>query len=301
MPGVHEFSVDLLAWVEHALGGHARVVGSRRLTGGLTSNVHELSVERNGRRDQCVLRWWAPSGESEGWRARAVTQETAILTKLEGRGIPAPRLIASTTAAALGGPALLMTRLPGTLQLMPRDRDQWLHEMALMLARIHALAIDGKPFTSWLDPGQLSPPPDASRVEVWNDAIALAAAKPAPARSCFLHRDYQHFNMLWSGERLAGVVDWIEACVGPPGIDVGHCRLNLALLCSADVADRFLAIYEAETGQRVDARWDVHALLSYGPAWKEFLPLQIDGRAPLDVDGMTRRVEAVLERALRRL
>ena len=37
------------------------------------------------------------------------------------------------------------------------------------------------------------------------------------------------------------------------------------------------------------------------PSWKQFLPIQIDGRAPLDVEGMTGRMEEVLERALRRL
>ena len=107
--------------------------------------------------------------------------------------------------------------------------------------------------------------------------------------------------MLWSRERLTGVVDWIEACVGPAEVDVGHCRLNLTVLFSADMADRFLAMYEAESGHRVDAWWDIHALLSFGPSWKEFLPIQIDGRAPLDVAGMTGRMEMVLERALRRL
>ena len=62
--------------------------------------------------------------------------------------------------------------------------------------------------------------------------------------------------------RLTGVVDWIEACVGPPEVDVGHRRLNLTVLFSAGVADRFRALYEAESGHRVDAWWDVHALLS---------------------------------------
>jgi aminoglycoside phosphotransferase (APT) family kinase protein len=173
--------------------------------------------------------------------------------------------------------------------------------MAQMLVRIHALALDGKPFESWLDRRQLSPPPDASRTGVWQDAISFVAEERAPTRTCFLHRDYQHFNLLWSRERLTGVVDWIEACIGPPEVDVGHCRLNLTVLFSADVADRFLAIYEAESGQRADAWWDVHALLSYGPSWQQFLPVQIDGRAPLDVNGMTGRMEEVLERALRRL
>jgi aminoglycoside phosphotransferase (APT) family kinase protein len=170
-----------------------------------------------------------------------------------------------------------------------------------MLARIHALALDGKPFESWLDRSQLSPPLDASRADIWREAIALVAEGRPPTRTCFLHRDYQHFNMLWSRERLTGVVDWVEACSGPPEVDVGHCRLNLTVLFSASVADRFRAMYEAESGRRVDAWWDVHALLSYGPSWKQFLPVQIDDGAPLEVEGMTGRMEEVLEGALRRL
>ena len=35
---------------------------------------------------------------------------------------------------------------------------------------------------------------------------------------------HQHFNLLWSRERLTGVVDWSEACIGPPGVDVGLDR-----------------------------------------------------------------------------
>ena len=291
----------LIAWVEQTLGSGARVVGWKRLTGGLTSVVHGLTVERNGPRERYVLRWWVPDSEWEQWISRAVPLETAILTKLEGSDIPAPRVIGSTNDAALGGPAVLMTRLPGKVHLMPGDRERWLRAMAQMLARIHALTIDVKPFESWLDRSQLSPPPDAWRPDVWTEAIALVAEERAPTRTCFLHRDYQHFNMLWSRERLTGVVDWSEACVGPPEVDVGHCRLNLAVLFSADVADRFRELYEAESGHKVDAWWDVHALLSYGPSWKQFLPVQIDGRAPLEADGMTRRMEEVLNRSLRQL
>src|SRR5687767_8611244 len=113
---------QLLAWVEQTLGSTARVVGWKRLTGGLTSIVHRLTVERNGHREESVLRWWVPDSEREQWIARAVSLETAVLTKLEGSDIPAPRVIGSTTDAALGGPAVLMTRVPGTVHLLPRDR-----------------------------------------------------------------------------------------------------------------------------------------------------------------------------------
>jgi aminoglycoside phosphotransferase (APT) family kinase protein len=276
-------------------------VGWEPLTGGLTSLVHRLTVQRNARREEYVLRWWMPDSNSQQWVARAVSMETAVLTRLETSGIPTPCVIGATTDTAVGGPAILMTRLPGRMLLMPRDRERWLRQMAQMLARIHALVLDGKPFESWLDRSQLSAPPDALRPDVWRDAIALVAEERAPLRTCFLHRDYQHFNLLWSRERLTGVVDWSDACIGPPEADVGHCRLNLTLLFSADVAERFREIYEIESGRRVDAWWDVHALLSYGPGWRHFLPIQIDGRAPLHVDGMTHRMENVLASALRRL
>jgi aminoglycoside phosphotransferase (APT) family kinase protein len=184
---------------------------------------------------------------------------------------------------------------------MPRDRERWLEQMAHTLVRIHALAIDASPFESWLDLDRLSPLPDASRPDIWREAIQLVAETRPPTYTSFMHRDYQHFNLLWSRDRLTGVVDWGSACFGPPDIDVGHCRLNLTVLFSADIAERFRHLYESEAGRPVDPWWDVHALLSFGPAWKDFLPIQIDGRAPLDVSGMTGRLEDLLARTLRRL
>lgn len=289
------------AWVERTLGRGAHVVAWRRLTGGLTSLVHRLTVEHKGRRRSYVLRRWAPDAEHAEYVLGAVASETAVLAALERSDLPAPRVIGSTTDAAHAGPAVLMTRMPGRMHLMPRDRGHWLQEMAHTLTRIHAADIEARPFEPWIDHRRLSPPPDASRSDIWRAAIALIADERPPTHTCFIHRDYQHFNLLWSRERLTGVVDWVQASRGPPDVDVGHCRLNLTLLFSADVAEQFRQRYEAEAGRKVDPWWDVHSLLSFGPGWKHFLPIQIDGRAPLDVDHMTSRMEDVLERTLRRL
>jgi aminoglycoside phosphotransferase (APT) family kinase protein len=288
---------ETLAWVERTLGRDARVVDAQRLTGGLTSWVHALTVEQHGRRTSYVVRWWDVGADHA---VDAVRSEAAVLTALAHSELPAPRLRDTTLDVADRGPALLMTRLPGHVHLVPRDREHWLQQMATMLARVHALDVPGKPFESWLDPHTLVPPSDATRPAIWREAVALVAAEPPATHTCFIHRDYQHFNLLWSNEQLTGVVDWIEACIGPAAVDVGHCRLNLALLFSADVAERFRELYEAEAGRTVDPWWDVHALLSFGPDWKHFLPIQIDGRASLDIDGMTSRIEDLLARALKR-
>jgi aminoglycoside phosphotransferase (APT) family kinase protein len=291
---------EILTWVEQTIGRGARVTAIRRLTGGLTSQVHELTVQRAGRRERYVLRSWAPTDDNKDWPLRTVAAEATVLTALERTDLPAPRLVASTSDPVAGGPALLMTRVPGRMLLMPRDRDSWLRQMAEMLARIHECGATGPRFESWLDVGTLTPPADASRVDIWRDAFALVSEPREATHVRFLHRDYQHFNLLWARERLTGVVDWSSASVGPPGIDVGHCRLNLTLLFSVDVAERFRELYEAAAGRAVEPYWDIHALLSYSTEWGKFLPLQIGGRAPLEVEGMTNRIEEVIARALRR-
>src|SRR5207244_7445459 len=99
---------ETIAWVERTIGPGARVVACHRLTGGIASLVHELTVDDNGRRRSYVVRRW--TAEYERFAAAAVAAETAILTALEPSDIPAPRVVGSTTDAAHAGPAVVMAR-----------------------------------------------------------------------------------------------------------------------------------------------------------------------------------------------
>lgn len=71
------------------------------------------------------------------------------------------------------------------------------------------------------------------------------------------HGDYQHFNVLWQGERVSGVVDWPTVGRADRGRDTGHCRLNLAVLFEADLAMDFLDAYEERAGVAVDPAADL--------------------------------------------
>ena len=101
---------------------------------------------------------------------------------------------------------------------------------------------------------------------------------------------------------MSGVVDWINACQGPTGVDVAHCRTNLAQMYGPQAAERFLATYLDAADEFVyDPCWDVDSLLDmclpqptyYGP-WQHF---GLDAIAP---DEMRRRVDAYLERVMMR-
>jgi aminoglycoside phosphotransferase (APT) family kinase protein len=288
-------SAEALAWVERELGVH--VVGLRRMTGGIIAAAHGLTVEHkpSGRREFVVLRQYEHHGP--------VDREAGVLGQAAGDGLPAPQLLAaSATGTEAGGhPSILMTRLPGRANLSPSSRDRWLGQMADMAARIHDAAIAAPAYDRWIDPGQLAVPASASRPELWRTLARTLQEQESPYKPRFIHRDFQHFNLLWSRGRLTGVVDWGSASCGPADIDAGHCRLNLAVLLGADWAERFRMAYEASAGRRIDPWWDLTALASYNDSWPQFIPVQVNGRAHVDVAGMTGRVEELLQGTLRRL
>ena len=271
------------------------------MLGGITSSVHRLSLRLSGGTStQVVLKRFT---DPDWGDAQAIVQnEAAALVSVEATNVPAPRLLGASPDGAdtEGAPSLLMTRAPGRVWFTPHDLDAWIHQLAAVQPSLHAGTAD-----VWThqprDPDAIIVPASARRPEVWTAAKSLIATERPPGDPVFVHGDYQHFNVLWSRGRLSALVDWSWSRIAPPDIDVGHCRLNLAVLYSAEVAERFRHAYESEAGRRVEPWWDVHQLLAYSDSWQDFIPVQVARRAPVDVRGMTGRVEKLLAVALARL
>ncbi len=289
-----------MLWVERALGRGFAVVAWRRMTGGIMSAVHRLTVERDARRHVVVLRQYE---QAAGPYPGLIEREAGNLRGAHACGLPVPELVAYSSQGqdAGGRPSILISRLRGHVQLAPKDPGAWLAQIAAAAARIHDANVDAPAFESWIDVARLVPPASATRPALWQAVFDVLQQQNGSPAACFIHGDFQHFNFLWARGRLTGVVDWGMASAGPPDIDIGHCRLNLAVLFGADRAEQFRLAYQAETGRMVDPRWDLHALASYGDDWRRFIPVQVDGRAPVDAGGMTGRVEDLLAATLRRM
>lgn len=217
-----------------------------------------------------------------GITAAAAAHEAFVLEQLQQTPVPAPEVL------AVGDGMLLMTRMPGRVDLQPRDPESWIRQLAAMLPVIHALPIDGGPFEPWID---------LARAD--DQHLAAIAADASVEEQCFIHRDYQHFNVLWSRGQLTSVVDWTWASNGHPDVDTGHCRINLALLYSVEVAERFRLAYEAEAGRAVDPLVDLRESLAFGPGWEAGIARQAIG-FPLDVAGGNERIAELRRSILRR-
>jgi aminoglycoside phosphotransferase len=285
-----------LEWVASRVGRDARVVSARRLTGGIRSSVHDLRVLSRGTVHRLVLKQWFDG--LHGQPNPLIDREARLLRCLEGSGLSVPALVASSQAEETdGNPVLLMTRVPGRVWLSPRDPSRWIGQMATTLAHIHALGIEAPISQPWTQTPEFEFPDWSQCPGVWKDAQRLLDA-PAPTNTAFIHGDYQHFNLLWTRGSLTGVVDWTLAGIGHPDRDVGHCRLNLAVLFAPEWASMFRDIYQAEAGRRVDPWWDVYEITRYGRYMPREIPIQVANRIPVDVPGMNRRVEALLRDAL---
>lgn len=288
-----------LDWVERTVGDAAVVMGGRRMLGGITSSVHRLSVRTRTGARQVVLKRFSDPGIQDA--AAIVADEAAALSAVEATAVPAPRVLGASPDGrhTEGVPSLLMTRAPGQVWLRPDDVHGWVGQLAALLPVVHGIPADGQqPSAHGARPRPT--PQSASRPDLWRAARELVATAPPDRELVRTHGDYQHFNVLWSRRRLSALVDWSSSSVAAPERDVGRCRLNLAVLFSAEVAEDFRHAYEAEAGRPVDPWWDVAALLGYDDAWRTFIPVQVGGRAQVDIAGMTGRVEELLARALAR-
>src|SRR5689334_16988252 len=155
-------SAETLAWVAASMGRGSRIVGCRRLTGGVCSAVNRLTVERRGVRTFVVLRQY-PGGL--GLRG-SLEKEIANLGVVAGRGLPVPGILATDVAGAStgGAPSLLMTRLPGHVHLDPPEPRSWLTRIAEIAVLLHSLDLPAPAFRPWTD--SWIAPPDAFRVPV---------------------------------------------------------------------------------------------------------------------------------------
>ena len=299
-PAIVAPSDAALHWVARSIAPGASVTSVRRLTGGVTSAMHAISVaDAQGRHHRCVLRRWVSDHANDG--PQRVLREARILEELEGTDIPAPRLLGTDASGdECQESALLMSYVDGRMELTPKNPRDWLVQIASMLVRIHESEIEAPVAESWLNRERLVVPEWTRRPDLWREAFSLIEESAPVSKPCFIHHDYQQFNLLWQRGRLANVVDWVWGSSGSPGMDVSHTRLNLSVLYSSELAQEFLDLYESLSGRTVERWWDVEGMMKYLPGWGGFLQQQAGRRLTIDFEGMHERVEETLLLALQR-
>lgn len=261
-----EPDVDIAAaleWAGSALG--SRVTSYDALDGGVTSRMLALQHDDG---TESVLRLMT----NEPWRthgAELTARERDAQLAMADTPVPAPYSLAlDADGTAAGAAAHLMSRLPGTpLEEGEALGEQRLQAMVDLLTTIHEQrpAEPFRTFQSWAWEAKWVVPTWTRHPESWRRAFDMLAG-PAPAyEPTFLHRDFSHRNLLWSGDAITGVVDWVETSTGPAWLDAAHAASNLALAYGTGPALDLLRRYAAATGTTADAHWLVMDAVGYLP------------------------------------
>lgn len=248
---------ELNAWITAQVG---TIEQATQLAGSTSTTLYRIKTEQT----RYVLRLY----DNQEWLATEpdlCEHEAHALMVAQSAKVRTPNLIAYEPDASVAGVAvLLMSHLDGDVWLTPTDMNDWLQQAADALAKIHQLTV---PDFQWqhfryVRQNKLRVPTWTDYPQVWQSLIDLIQQPEPDTPQHFIHRDYHQTNFLWQNGKLTGVVDWINACIGVAHVDVGHMRVNLALLYSVETADAFLRAYQrANPAYEYHPYWDAMTLI----------------------------------------
>ncbi|WP_198046040.1 phosphotransferase family protein [Novosphingobium aquimarinum] len=248
----HAITSDRLeAYLRHRTGhGTLRVLELRHLMGGFGKETVFFSTDSDALRGEFVLRRDQPVELVPG-ACHRVRHEYAVIDAVRQRGFPAPDVLwHECDHPMMPGPDFFVMRKSegatiGTLAGATSVPDPRLNEhLGSMLARLHGLG-------TLRELGDLT---ETIRSDLWGVSGAEAirtyaasmetmltdnphAASPATlgvwrwlianvpdnlGRSCLIHGDIGFHNMLMRDGELTCLLDWENAQIGHPGMDLGY-------------------------------------------------------------------------------
>jgi aminoglycoside phosphotransferase (APT) family kinase protein len=235
---------DRIAWARMAadLGPDARVRRLLKLGGGLASDV--FAVELDGAPfDRVVVKCFRPYDDT-------AAVEWECLEFAERISVPSPRRVAlDLDGRWFGSPALVMTQLPGRADVNPGNVEDWLGQLSLAMATIHATGSDGATGALLRSPEVWERPTFRAGPLVERAIAAIDAHLPREGwPPVVVHGDFHPGQTLWQRGRLSGVVDWGDLLLGSRWYEVAYCRADVVFLFGVKAADRILDHYVDITG-----------------------------------------------------
>jgi len=291
----------LSAWLERVLGAGEVVISVAAMRGATSSMLLRVPTATSGGHGRDLVLRWYPDDRVLGSEPQAVAREADALEAVATTAVPAPRLVAWTNPEGPLPGAVLMTFVPGVPAFDLPDPAAVRDVLSAIHAVVPEAAFAVHRYRGYHEDADLRRPSWWRDSAMWERVVRQTTTARPTGPDTFIHRDFHPANVLWVGGRLTGVVDWVNACVGPAGVDVAHCRVNLATLWGPETADRRLP---------GDPAWDIEAALGLfdfdeeRPSdWQDSgLTALADLGAPVvDVPTARRRLEEFMSRALAEL
>ncbi|MBK8903314.1 MAG: phosphotransferase [Anaerolineaceae bacterium] len=213
------------------------------LGGGISANMLAVAVRlMDGRSQTVIVRTHSQPAVAE--------KEYRLLQILHGQGVktPAPYLLDRLTGS------LVLDYLPGEMNFAPADLNNYLRQMAAQLAHLHRRDVSQyDPFlpqagAACVEVGRERPSPNPNFPQEHQMRQTLAAYElpPAANKPTLLHGDFWPGNCLWLAGELTAVIDWEDAMLGDPLIDLAQSRSEIAWIFGPEAVEVFTGHYRQQ-------------------------------------------------------
>jgi len=261
-----ELDDDAFRHLVQRIDPHSRLVRAWRLTGGVSAQITALEVERDGQVSKWVVRLHGERDRSGN--PDIARDEFRLLEVVRSYGVAGPAPVYVDTSCELfPTPVVVIEFIDGETLFDVPDTEGYVVQMAEQLAVIHSVA--DSPEISFLprrDKGYGARPAiidDSLNEGRIRDALESIVSVTQANNSVLLHGDYWPGNLLWNNDTLAAVIDWEDAGIGEPLVDLGNTRLEVLFAYGAEAMRTFTDHYLSLT--RIDTTnlpyWDLCAAL----------------------------------------
>jgi aminoglycoside phosphotransferase (APT) family kinase protein len=259
-----------------------------QLKGGISAEMTALEIAGpDGQTRSMIVR--QPGAAALEHNPHAARDEFKLLhlTQSLGLATPTPYYL-DQSGTIFSTPYLVLEYIEGKPEFAPAHMAPFIIQLATQLARIHSVdcthhdllflrrQAQGCPETL----GERSTNVDTS-LDEGRIRDTLEALGPLPRRnaSALLHGDYWPGNILWQDETLVAVIDWEDARLGDPLVDLAISRLDIGWIFGIEAMNAFTRHYQALMA--IDYTdlpyWDLCAALrfvrlagSHLPEWAAF-------------------------------
>jgi aminoglycoside phosphotransferase (APT) family kinase protein len=236
----------------HEVAPGSRLRSLERLTGGVSAELTALELELpDGIIEKVVVRCYGERDLAQN--PDVATDEYRLLEILQLTSIPVPRpRLVDAQGHLMSRPCLVIDYIDGSTESAPDEVEPLIDRLSEVLSEIHSI-----------DPGQVdlsflpratgafdrviaktSEAPDETLSERQiRDALASVWPMVQVNASTLLHGDCWPGNVLWRDGDLVAVVDWEDAAVGDPLVDLANARLEALWLYGPEAMKRFTDQY----------------------------------------------------------
>jgi aminoglycoside phosphotransferase (APT) family kinase protein len=231
------------------------------LTGGVSAQVMAIEIARaDGQTQKMIARRHGDADFENNPGVAADELKLMQILKDAGVAVPAP-LYLDDSGDIFDRPAIVIEFIDGKTEFSPTNLDDMMRQMAVSLVKIHCVDCAYLDFLPQHTFEALSENFDDS-FDVRRIREILESA-PRGNPHGLLHGDFWPGNVLWRDGQLAAVIDWEDAALGDPLIDLANGRLEILWALGAEAMENFTRQYQAANAIDLSGLpyWDLRVAL----------------------------------------